>query len=203
MAPTTTTSPSTSVSERMLEVPGALRFGRRSILGLPSRANSPLHKITKSPADSLCVHGRETTEERRSADQAACSPASLNIKFFRSVWRRCRFTGRHAAAWTTRRENTTYAYFGARITSSRISRFRSLRPPGGTLRRPPRRPLRRLASTSRRSSTRPLASRYGDCVRFASRRSRREKGDASMAWRCACRRSGMHARRGALPSTDN
>ena len=122
LAPTTTTSPSTSVSERMPEVPGALRFGRRSILGLPSRANSPLHKITKSPADSLCVHGRETTEERRSADQAACSPASLNIKFFRSVWRRCRFTGRHAAAWTTRRENTTYAYFGARTASSRISR---------------------------------------------------------------------------------
>ena len=29
---------------------------------------------------------------------------------------------RHAAAWTTRRENTTYAYFGARTASSRISR---------------------------------------------------------------------------------
>ena len=77
--------------------------------------------MANTPADSLCVHGRETTEERRSADQAACSPASLNIKFFRSVWRRCRFAGRHAAAWTTRRENTTYAYFGARTASSRIS----------------------------------------------------------------------------------
>ena len=122
LAPTTTTSPSTSVSERMLEVPGAPRFGRRSIIGLPSRANNPLSKMTNTPADSLCVHGRETTEGRRSADQAACSPASLNIKFFRSVWRRCRFTGRHAAAWTTRRENTTYAYFGARTASLRISR---------------------------------------------------------------------------------
>ena len=30
------------------------------------------------------------------------------------MWRRCRFTGRHAAARTTRRENTTYTYFGAR-----------------------------------------------------------------------------------------
>ena len=111
-----------SVSERMLEVPGAPRFGRRSILGLPSRANNPLHKMTNMPAESLCVHGRETTEGRRSADQAACSSASLNNKFFRSVWRRCRFTGRHAAARTTRRENTTYTYFGARTGSSRISR---------------------------------------------------------------------------------
>ena len=185
----------------MLEVLGAPRFGRRSIIGLPSRANTPLSKMTNTSADSLCVHGRETTEERRSADQAACSPASLNIKFFRSVWRRCRFTGRHAAAWTTRPKirPTRTSGRGPRRRASRGS----LRPPGGTLRRPPRRPLRRLASTSGRSSTRPLASRYCDGVRFASRRSRREKGDASMAWRCACRHSGMHARRGALPSTDN
>ena len=78
--------------------------------------------MTNTPTDSLCVHGQETTEGRRSADQAACSSASLNINLFRSVWRRYRFTDRHAAAWTTRRENTTYAYFGARTASSRISR---------------------------------------------------------------------------------
>ena len=80
--------------------------------------------------------------------------------------------GRHATTWTTRRENTTYAYFGARTASSRISRKpQAARWDTWTT----------FATTSATTGFNLRTVEYKTISFFASRCSGREKGDASMA----------------------
>jgi hypothetical protein len=185
VAPTTTTSPSTVCLNECSKCPGRHVSAEDQFLGCRREQIIPCARWQIRPPRASVFTGERQlkgggAQTRRRARPPLSTSTSVGV---------CGVAIDSLAA--TPQRGPLVARIRPTRTSGRGSRRRasrgSFRPPGGTLRRPPRRPLQRLAPTSGRSSTRPLASRYGDGVQFASRRSRREKGDASMAWRCARR----------------